>query len=413
MSYKLEHILDKANKFSVPDPLLVITLYPPANTDNFGVEKDSAQTSLFLASTKSFTIWIKDVNEDFGSGLGEWHQYGYVDATDPDYIGTVTIGWGNATDMYFQASEGDQDIRIVGLSGPVLVDTDPSDGFNIKNVLYTDANTQDSLANAIIGTGGGSEGATGPIGPIGADGDDGADGATGATGAAGDDGATGATGADGATGVAGATGSAGATGAAGTGGLQNWTETNGHILPNSNANYDIGSAEKKVRHLFLSDNSLWVGDDHKIETTSGELKFKKRNKSSVPAAILNNGNTLNDIINHFKDDKSWADPSTLNEQEKGLLMEELTVLEWLEYANVDLALNLPTPSELFADDNDYEVPFDFGGAKLRSVTEEENRFGGIVNVPTGTLAYHFDEINQEFFIKIASPLGWFSIQLSL
>ena len=29
----------------------------------------------------------------------------------------------------------------------------------------------------------------------------------------------------------------------------------GHILPTSNADYDLGSAEYKIRHLFLSDNS--------------------------------------------------------------------------------------------------------------------------------------------------------------
>ena len=42
--------------------------------------------------------------------------------------------------------------------------------------------------------------------------------------------------------------------------LTNWSEdSNGNILPNTNADYDIGSAEKKVRHLFLSDNSLYMG----------------------------------------------------------------------------------------------------------------------------------------------------------
>ena len=32
---------------------------------------------------------------------------------------------------------------------------------------------------------------------------------------------------------------------------------NGHILPSSNAAYDIGSAEYKIRHLFLSDNTVY------------------------------------------------------------------------------------------------------------------------------------------------------------
>lgn len=33
----------------------------------------------------------------------------------------------------------------------------------------------------------------------------------------------------------------------------------GHLIPGKNATFDIGEAENKVRHLFLSDNSLYVG----------------------------------------------------------------------------------------------------------------------------------------------------------
>lgn len=35
----------------------------------------------------------------------------------------------------------------------------------------------------------------------------------------------------------------------------------GHIIPTSNAQYDLGNAEYKIRHLFLSDNSMYVGDN--------------------------------------------------------------------------------------------------------------------------------------------------------
>ncbi len=35
----------------------------------------------------------------------------------------------------------------------------------------------------------------------------------------------------------------------------------GHLLPSTNAAYDIGSAEYKVRHLFLSDNTLYFEGD--------------------------------------------------------------------------------------------------------------------------------------------------------
>ena len=34
-------------------------------------------------------------------------------------------------------------------------------------------------------------------------------------------------------------------------------EMTGHIIPDSNAAYDIGNAEYKIRHLFLSDNTLY------------------------------------------------------------------------------------------------------------------------------------------------------------
>ena len=45
-----------------------------------------------------------------------------------------------------------------------------------------------------------------------------------------------------------------------TEGTDRWDITNGgHLLPVANEQYDIGSASRKVRHLFLSDNSLKMG----------------------------------------------------------------------------------------------------------------------------------------------------------
>ena len=40
--------------------------------------------------------------------------------------------------------------------------------------------------------------------------------------------------------------------------------TEGHIIPTTNSTYDIGSAEYKVRHLFLSDNSIYMGTSNNI-----------------------------------------------------------------------------------------------------------------------------------------------------
>lgn len=61
----------------------------------------------------------------------------------------------------------------------------------------------------------------------------------------------------------------------------------GHLLPSSNATYDIGSAEQKVRHLYLSNNSLWLGELNKItvDPDTSEIKFQKRDATSVPPAL--------------------------------------------------------------------------------------------------------------------------------
>ena len=63
--------------------------------------------------------------------------------------------------------------------------------------------------------------------------------------------------------------------------IKRWQiSANGHILPTTNANYDIGSAEKKVRHLFLSDNSLHIGGN----TLGAEGGVPKWNSTfSIPA----------------------------------------------------------------------------------------------------------------------------------
>ena len=60
---------------------------------------------------------------------------------------------------------------------------------------------------------------------------------------------------------------------------------NGHILPTVNAQYDLGSAEYKIRHLFLSDNSLWIGDQHKIDISGGKLRFRKRDITIPPTKL--------------------------------------------------------------------------------------------------------------------------------
>ena len=56
----------------------------------------------------------------------------------------------------------------------------------------------------------------------------------------------------------------------------------GHIIPTQNAQFDLGNAEYKIRHLFLSDNSLTMGD-----TTLSEHNIIRS------VEIYNDGDDLN------------------------------------------------------------------------------------------------------------------------
>ena len=49
-------------------------------------------------------------------------------------------------------------------------------------------------------------------------------------------------------------------------------QISGHIIPSSNASFDLGNAEYKIRHLFLSDNSLYIGDTVLSSTDATNIK---------------------------------------------------------------------------------------------------------------------------------------------
>ena len=63
----------------------------------------------------------------------------------------------------------------------------------------------------------------------------------------------------------------------------------GHMIPTAHEQYDIGTAEKKIRHLFLSDNSLWLGDETNITFSGGKMKFRRRKKNVLPRGLVNIG----------------------------------------------------------------------------------------------------------------------------
>ena len=122
------------------------------------------------------------------------------------------------------------------------------------------------------------------------------------------------------------------------------------IIP-INSNVDIGDPEHQIRDMYVSDNSLWIGDTHKISQSDGKLKFRKRNTSSIPDVIRNlpayqdasTGVILQAIIDFFND-------QTLS------VVSNITLKHWLEFyksqkgADRDISIQ-----EVFRDNaDDYE-----------------------------------------------------------
>ena len=91
----------------------------------------------------------------------------------------------------------------------------------------------------------------------------------------------------------------------------------GHILPTTNDLYDIGSATNKIRDLYVSTNSIWLGDDHKISVDGGKMKFRQRKVGVVPASILAAGGSSVGALIHSG---------------KGSL-ENMTLNDWATYGN--------------------------------------------------------------------------------
>lgn len=121
----------------------------------------------------------------------------------------------------------------------------------------------------------------------------------------------------------------------------------GHMLPTTNAAYDLGSAEYKIRHLFLSNNSLWIGDDHKIDINDGQMKFKKRKTNVVPESVTAAGGD---------------EASAIASKAGATALTDLTLSDWVVYAKSLGGVVNGTPSEnisiqdIFgnANDNDYQ-----------------------------------------------------------
>jgi hypothetical protein len=125
----------------------------------------------------------------------------------------------------------------------------------------------------------------------------------------------------------------------------------GHVIPDTTNAYDIGSAEYKIRDMYVSDNSLWVGDNHKISISNGKMKFRKRKTDSVPAVILTEtAKAANGSLNADQT-KTAALANTTGVSE----LVNMKLKDWRAYMRTLSGKATATVSEIFRDvSDDYE-----------------------------------------------------------
>ena len=60
----------------------------------------------------------------------------------------------------------------------------------------------------------------------------------------------------------------------------------GHMVPRADNAYDIGSADNRIRDLFISESSIYLGEQNKISVSAtGDLQFNKIDKTVIPASL--------------------------------------------------------------------------------------------------------------------------------
>ena len=134
------------------------------------------------------------------------------------------------------------------------------------------------------------------------------------------------------------------------------THFSGHLIPNNNIQYDIGTPYSNIRDLYLSSDSLWLGNTYKICVNSeGELKIRKRITDSVPPSILEispfteNNDIKNDIFSKY--------PLINN-------LSEMKLTDWLDYGK--LFNSNFTIQDLYRIDNPEDFEYESNTSSLRT-----------------------------------------------
>jgi hypothetical protein len=143
-----------------------------------------------------------------------------------------------------------------------------------------------------------------------------------------------------------------------TEGTHRWSfDSSGHLIPTTNAAYDFGSAELKVRHFYLSSNSLYIGDDFTfgVSDEDGQPEFRKRKKQAnhIPKRILELA--LADVALNLADAAAviahalaWMN-TQLDPDATDLSDTRITLKLWWLYGNdniANFAATIPDPNDI-------------------------------------------------------------------
>ena len=73
----------------------------------------------------------------------------------------------------------------------------------------------------------------------------------------------------------------------------------GHMVPRADNAYDIGSADNRIRDLFISESSIYLGEQNKISVSAtGDLQFNKIDKTVIPASLQGITDIENKILTY-------------------------------------------------------------------------------------------------------------------
>lgn len=149
-----------------------------------GFEKSDGQTGIFVHGKQNYTVYASVDGST-------WQEIQFVDPALESFRDGFTMSWSNFTRVAFKSSLAKQKIRVVGLKGPIIVDTTDDGVYNPDSVVV-DASAPISIIipqGESESTGSdGAKGQKGEAGAAGAAGDTGAKGQKGEAGEAGEDG---------------------------------------------------------------------------------------------------------------------------------------------------------------------------------------------------------------------------------